>query len=100
MFIGHYGPAFGLKTLCKPVPLWVLFIAVQWLDVVWSVLVLAGIEKAAHRPGLRPEQCPRSLPHAVHAPARRSPAWSSECDRGCSLKQCPEGIVERHRTTG
>jgi hypothetical protein len=45
MFIGHYGPAFGLKILCKPIPLWVPFIAVQWLEIVWSVLVLAGIEK-------------------------------------------------------
>ena len=51
MFIGHYGPAFGLKTLCKPVPLWVLFIAVQWLDVVWSVLVFAGVEKLRIVPG-------------------------------------------------
>jgi len=51
MFIGHYGPAFGLKPLCKPVPLWVLFIAVQWLDVVWSVLVYAGIEKVRIVPG-------------------------------------------------
>jgi hypothetical protein len=51
MFIGHYGPALGLKPLCKPVPLWVLFIAVQWLDVGWSVLVLAGIEKVRIVPG-------------------------------------------------
>jgi hypothetical protein len=51
MFIGHYGPAFGLKPLCKPVPLWVLFIAVQWLDVVWSLLVYAGIEKVRIVPG-------------------------------------------------
>jgi hypothetical protein len=45
MFVGHYGPAFGFKPLGKPVPLWVLFIAVQWLDIVWSVLVIAGVEK-------------------------------------------------------
>jgi hypothetical protein len=51
MFIGHYGPAFGLKTLGKPVALWVLFVAVQWLDIVWSVLVLAGIEKLRIVPG-------------------------------------------------
>jgi hypothetical protein len=51
MFIGHYGPALGLKPLCKPVPLWVLFIAVQWLDVGWALLVLAGIEKVRIVPG-------------------------------------------------
>lgn len=45
MFIGHYGVAFAAKPVRKPIPLWLLFIAVQWLDVVWSVLVMLGIEK-------------------------------------------------------
>jgi hypothetical protein len=31
--------------------LWVWFIAVQWLDVIWSVLVLMGIEKLRIIPG-------------------------------------------------
>jgi hypothetical protein len=46
MFIGHYGPAFAAKPLAKPVPLWLLFVAVQWLDFCWSGLVLLGVEKA------------------------------------------------------
>ncbi len=45
MFIGHYGVALAAKPIRKPIPLWVLFIAVQWLDVVWSVLVMLGVEK-------------------------------------------------------
>jgi membrane-bound metal-dependent hydrolase YbcI (DUF457 family) len=45
MFIGHYGVALAAKPIRKPIPLWLLFIAVQWLDVVWSVLVMLGIEK-------------------------------------------------------
>jgi hypothetical protein len=45
MFIGHYGVAFGAKSVSLAVPLWVYFIAVQWLDVVWSILVLLGVEK-------------------------------------------------------
>ena len=45
MFIGHYGVAFAAKPVRKSVPLWLLFIAVQWLDVVWSVLVMLGVEK-------------------------------------------------------
>ena len=45
MFIGHYGVALAAKPARKPVPLWLLFIAVQWLDVVWSVLVMLGVEK-------------------------------------------------------
>jgi hypothetical protein len=52
MFIGHYGPALGAKAAVRQIPLWVLFIAVQWMDVVWSILVLAGIEKVRVVPGL------------------------------------------------
>ncbi len=51
MFIGHYGPAFGAKAILRSVPLWVLFVAVQWLDIVWSILVMAGVEKLNVIPG-------------------------------------------------
>jgi hypothetical protein len=51
MFIGHYGPAFGAKAAVQRVPLWVYFLAVQWLDVWWSIFVLAGIEKVKIVPG-------------------------------------------------
>jgi len=51
MFIGHYGPAFGAKAALKQIPLWVLFIAVQWMDVVWSIFVMMGIEKVRIVPG-------------------------------------------------
>jgi membrane-bound metal-dependent hydrolase YbcI (DUF457 family) len=45
MFIGHYGVAFAAKPVRQRLPLWLLFIAVQWLDVVWSVLVMLGVER-------------------------------------------------------
>jgi hypothetical protein len=45
MFVGHYGPAFAGKASEKRLPLWLLFLAVQWLDVVWSALVMLNIEK-------------------------------------------------------
>jgi hypothetical protein len=51
MFVGHYGVSFAAKRVGVRVPLWVWFIAVQWLDVVWSVLVLMGIEKLRIVPG-------------------------------------------------
>jgi len=51
MFVGHYGVSFAAKPVAPRVPLWVWFIAVQWLDVVWSVLVLAGIEQLRIVPG-------------------------------------------------
>lgn len=51
MFIGHYGPAFAGKAAQPRIPLSVLFLAVQWMDVVWSLLVLNGIEKLRIEPG-------------------------------------------------
>jgi len=45
MFVGHYGVAFAVKTERNRIPLWVLFIAVQFLDYIWATLVLLGIEK-------------------------------------------------------
>jgi hypothetical protein len=52
MFIGHYGPAFAGKAAGPRIPLWVLFVAVQFMDVIWAILVLLGIEKARIVPGL------------------------------------------------
>jgi hypothetical protein len=52
MFVGHYGPSYAIKALRPRYPLWSLFIAVQLLDVAWSVLVLLGIEKVRIVPGI------------------------------------------------
>ncbi len=51
MLVGHYGPAFALKGAEKTVPLWVLFIAVQWMDVLWACFIALGIEKFRIVPG-------------------------------------------------
>jgi hypothetical protein len=45
MFVGHYSVAFAIKSEKNKIPLWVLFIAVQFLDYIWATLVLLGIEK-------------------------------------------------------
>src|SRR6266545_4239465 len=45
MFVGHCSVAFAAKTERNQIPLWVLFIAVQFLDYIWATLVLLGIEK-------------------------------------------------------
>jgi hypothetical protein len=51
MFVGHYGPSFGLRRASGGVPLWVLFVAVQFVDVLWSILVIAGVERVRITPG-------------------------------------------------
>jgi hypothetical protein len=45
MFVGHYSVAFAAQSEKNKIPLWVLFIAVQFLDYIWATLVLFGIEK-------------------------------------------------------
>lgn len=52
MFVGHYGVSFAAKKTAASVPLWVLFIAVQLLDVAWAPLVLLGVEKVRIVPGI------------------------------------------------
>lgn len=52
MFVGHYGPSFGANTAEKRLPLWLLFIAVQFVDVLWAIFVLLGIEKVRIVPGI------------------------------------------------
>jgi hypothetical protein len=52
MFVGHYGPSLAIKSLRPAIPLWLLFIAVQLVDVAWAILVLLGIEKVRIVPGI------------------------------------------------
>ena len=52
MFVGHYGVSFAAKRADRSIPLWALFVAVQLLDVFWSVFVLSGFEKVRIAPGI------------------------------------------------
>ena len=51
MFIGHYGVSLVAKRYSPSLPLWALFLAVQVLDVLFAVFVLAGVEKMRIVPG-------------------------------------------------
>src|SRR5256886_13511425 len=52
MFVGHYGVSLAAKRGDRSIPLWVLFLAVQLLDVFWSLFVLLGVEKVRIVPGI------------------------------------------------
>lgn len=52
MFVGHYGVSFVAKRVQDDIPLWVLFVSVQLVDIVWAPLVLLGIEKVRIVPGI------------------------------------------------
>jgi len=51
VFVGHYSVSFAGRATEKRLPLWLLFLAVQWIDVMWSIFVLLGIEKVRIVPG-------------------------------------------------
>src|ERR1700690_1834457 len=51
MLIEHYAPALVLQRVRPSIPLWVLFLATQALDVLWAVFVLTGVEHARVVPG-------------------------------------------------
>jgi hypothetical protein len=52
LFTGHYSASFAGSAVEKRIPLWLLFIAVQFIDVLWGIFVLLGIEKVRIVPGI------------------------------------------------
>jgi len=52
MFVGHYGVSFVASRADRKLPLWLTFLSVQWVDVMWAIFVLLGIEKARIVPGI------------------------------------------------
>lgn len=51
MFIGHFGVGFGAKSVAPKVSLGSLFLAAQFLDLLWPALLLLGVEKVRIVPG-------------------------------------------------
>ena len=52
MFIGHFGAGFAGKKFSKSASLGTYFLAAQWIDLIWPILVLFGIEKVEIGPGI------------------------------------------------
>ena len=50
MFVGHYAVGFVLKKKYREVPLWLLFVSVQLVDILAFILVLAGVERMSYNP--------------------------------------------------
>lgn len=51
MFIGHFGVGFGAKSVAPGMSLGTLFLAVQFLDLLWPTLLLLGVETVRIVPG-------------------------------------------------
>jgi membrane-bound metal-dependent hydrolase YbcI (DUF457 family) len=52
MFLGHFGVGFGAKALAPKVSLGSLFLAAQFIDLLWPTLLLLGIERVRIEPGI------------------------------------------------
>ncbi len=52
MFLGHYGLALASKRAAPRASLGALVFAAQWLDELWPVLLLIGVERVRIAPGL------------------------------------------------
>jgi len=52
MFIGHFGAGFVGKKFSKSASLGTYFMAAQWIDLIWPILLLLGIEKVEIEPGI------------------------------------------------
>jgi hypothetical protein len=51
MFVGHYAASFVAKGVDRALPLWVLILAAQLLDVIWAGFLLLGVEQIRIVPG-------------------------------------------------
>jgi membrane-bound metal-dependent hydrolase YbcI (DUF457 family) len=51
MFIGHFGLSFAAKKVAPKVSLASLFIATQFVDILWPILVLSNVETVTITPG-------------------------------------------------
>jgi len=52
VFVGHYGAAFLAKRAEPRAPLWALLLAAMWVDVIWAIFIIAGLEHARVDPSL------------------------------------------------
>jgi hypothetical protein len=52
MFIGHFGVGLGAKAAKPKVSLGTMFLAAQFIDLLWPTLVLLGFEQVAIKPGI------------------------------------------------
>jgi hypothetical protein len=54
MFIGHFAVALGVKKTAPEIKLGTLFFAAQFLDLLWPLLIIAGIEHVRIHPNVLP----------------------------------------------
>src|SRR6201981_2438528 len=83
MFVVHYSVAFAAKSEGNKIPLWLLFIAVQFLDFIWATLVLLGVEKLRVIKGFTAGSMLDSYYHPYSHSLIAAVLWSTAAAIGC-----------------
>ena len=52
MFVGHFGVGLGLKAVVPAISLGTLFLAAQFIDLLWPSLLIVGLEHVEISPGI------------------------------------------------
>ena len=52
MFLGHFGVGFGAKAVAPKTSLGTLFLAAQFVDLLWPTMLLIGLERVTIAPGI------------------------------------------------
>jgi len=52
MFVGHFGVGFGVKAVAPGTSLGSLFLAAQFVDLLWPTLLMLGMEQVRIEPGI------------------------------------------------
>jgi hypothetical protein len=95
MFVGHYSVAFAAKSERNKIPLWVLFVAVQFLDYIWATLVLLGVEKLRVIKGFTAGSMLDSYFHPYSHSLIAAVLWSSVAALGYKLFCSRHGCYSR-----
>ena len=51
MFVGHFGAGLAAKKVNSKISLGIYILAAQFIDLIWPILILTGIEKVVVEPG-------------------------------------------------
>src|SRR5438477_6493010 len=71
MFVGHYSVAFAVRTEQNKIPLWVLFVAVQFLDYIWATLVLLALRNSVSSKASLLAACSTPIFTRIHTASSR-----------------------------
>ncbi len=58
MFVGHYSASLVARRIEPRLPLWVLLLAAQLVDVAWAIILMVGVENLRIVRGFTPAQRP------------------------------------------